>query len=443
MITKRKNSLFIIEKLKEVIFSKEIILKYRNNETDFTRKRKQPFGQMLLFMFNLVKKSLVIEIDNFVEFLNSKTESKDLKDFTKSAFVQKRLKINPEVFNHLSEVIVENTYVAGNSSIKFFKGFRLLAVDGSKITLPYSEDLKIVFGESKNNTNTSVVQGRASVLYDVLNGIALDTVLENLKIGERELALRHSFKWKKNDLIIYDRGYPSYDFIYEHINKDVDFVMRAATTQNKVVISFVSSGKKSSIVEIFPQERHCFKDKEYDKNSSIKVRLVRVDLANGEKEVLITSLFDSQKYPTKLFKELYFFRWGIETFYDELKNKIKLEYFTGYSKMSVLQDFYCAVFISNLQSIIVNDLKDELELKNQNTKLDYKINTNLSYGFLKNRVLELLFKDTALDVVFLELQTLFLKNTIPIRPERSNPRKVGKYRNRIRPFVLKNQRDAV
>ncbi len=152
MITKRKNSLFIIEKLKEVIFSKEIILKYRNNETDFTRKRKQPFGQMLLFMFNLVKKSLVIEIDNFVEFLNSKTESKDLKDFTKSAFVQKRLKINPEVFNHLSEVIVENTYVAGNSSIKFFKGFRLLAVDGSKITLPYSEDLKIVFGESKNNT---------------------------------------------------------------------------------------------------------------------------------------------------------------------------------------------------------------------------------------------------------------------------------------------------
>jgi len=82
-------------------------------------------------------------------------------------------------------------------------------------------------------------------------------------------------------------------------------------------------------------------------------------------------------------------------------------------------------------------------LKNQNTKLDYKKNTNLTYGFLKNKVLELLFNEGALEDVFLELQTLFLKNTVPIRPGRSNPRNVGKYRNRISPLVLKNQSDAV
>lgn len=157
----------------------------------------------------------------------------------------------------------------------------------------------------------------------------------------------------------------------------------------------------------------------------------------------MTSLLDNQKYPSKIFKELYFLRWKVETYYDELKNKIKVEYFTGYSKMSVLEDFFCAVFISNLQSIIVNDLQEELAVKNQNTKLDYKINANLIYGFLKNRVLELLFKEGALEDVYLELQTLFLKNTIPIRPDRNNPRNIGKYRNRIRPVVLKNQRDAV
>jgi hypothetical protein len=67
----------------------------------------------------------------------------------------------------------------------------------------------------------------------------------------------------------------------------------------------------------------------------------------------------------------------------------------------------------------------------------------LSYGFLKNRVLELLFKEGDLAAVLLELETLFLKNTIPVRPGRSNSRNVGKYRNRIRPFVLKNQRDAI
>jgi Transposase DDE domain len=429
--------------LKEEIFSKEIILKYRNSKTDFTRNRKQPFGQMLLFMFNLVKKSLVIEIDNFVQFLNSKTDSAEIKNFTKSAFVQKRMKINPEVFKHLSEVIVENTYVENNATIKLFEGFRLLAVDGSKVTLPYTEDLKKEFGESKNNTNTSVVQGRTSILYDVLNHIALDSVLANLGIGERELAIKHKFRWKKRDLIIYDRGCSSYDFKYEHIKEDVNFAIRANITHSKAVSSFVSSGKKSLVVDIFPQERHCFKDKPYNKETSIEVRLVRVNLLNGEIEVLMTSLLDSQKHPSKMFKELYFLRWGIETYYDELKNKIKLEYFTGYSKISVLQDFFCAVFISNLQSTIVNDLQEELAVKIQNTKLDYKINTNLTYGFLKNRFLELLFNEGALEDVFLELQTLFLKNTVTIRPGRSNHRNVGKYRNRIRPLVFKNQRDAV
>ena len=57
------------------------------------------------------------------------------------------MKINPEVFKHLSEVIIENTYIENNKTIKFFGGFRLLAVDGSKVTLPYSEDLKKEFGE--------------------------------------------------------------------------------------------------------------------------------------------------------------------------------------------------------------------------------------------------------------------------------------------------------
>jgi hypothetical protein len=175
----------------------------------------------------------------------------------------------------------------------------------------------------------------------------------------------------------------------------------------------------------------------------MKVRLIRIDLPSGEIEILMTSLLDSKKYPSTMFKELYFLRWGIETFYDELKNKLNLEYFTGYSTISIMQDFFCAIFISNLQSVIVNDLQEELKIKNQNTKLDYKINTNLSYGFLKNRIIELLFKEAPLEQVFNELETLFLQNTIPIRENRNNKRDVGKYRNRIRPLVLKNQKDAI
>ena len=292
--------------LREIIFSEQIISDYRMNEKDFTRKRKQPFGSVLLFMFNLLRKSLVVEIDNFMQYLNSKIDSESIQNFTSSAFVQKRKKIKPEVFKYLSQVIIENTYSDRNDGIKLCNGFRILAVDGSRITLPFTEELKKAYGESKNNTNTVVVQGRTSVLYDVLNHIALDAVLENLKIGERELALKHSNQWKKGDLIIYDRGYPSYDFKYEHIEGGVDYLIRANTTQYKAVKSFINSGKKSVVVEIFPQERHSFEGKKYNKNSGINIRLVRVDLPGGDIEILMTSLLDSRKYPTKMFKELYF-----------------------------------------------------------------------------------------------------------------------------------------
>ena len=38
---------------------------------------------------------------------------------------------------------------------------------------------------------------------------------------------------------------------------------------------------------------------------------------------------------------------------------------------------------------------------------------------------------------------LFIKELIPIRPNRSNGRNIGKYRRREKPKVTKNQKDAI
>jgi hypothetical protein len=194
---------------------------------------------------------------------------------------------------------------------------------------------------------------------------------------------------------------------------------------------------------MYPERDGPFKDKGYNRKSSIQVRLLRVELPGGETEILITTLLDSRKYPAKLFMKLYFMRWGVETFYDELKNKLKVEHFSGYSDITIQQDLYCAVFISNLQSVIVGSLKDELAVINQGRQHDYKVNANLSYGFLKNRVLELLYQKAPLDKVVSELEELFLKHTIPIRNNRRNERNTQKYRYMDKPFITKNQKDSL
>jgi hypothetical protein len=427
--------------VKNEVFSPFLKYEFRVSEKDFTRDRKQSFSTVLLLMINLLRKSLAIEIDNFVNFIYRGTFSQ--KTFTQSAFVQARKKIKPAVFKKLSQTIIDEFYTDNDEAIKLWQGFRLLAVDGSRITLPNTGELEAIYGPTKNQTKTKIVQARCSVLYDLENNYVIDAALAPLAKGERALAIPHLQYCQSDDLLIYDRGYPSYAFINEHINSGLNYLMRIKTTFSQTVIDFQKSKKKSQIVSLFPGKNTKLSNKSYDKNTPIKVRLIRVELSSGQVEILVTSLLESKAYPNKIFKALYAKRWAVETFYDEIKGKMKLEYFSGYSPESILQDFHATIFVSNIQTLIVGELEDEIALETQGRKYKYKVNKNLSYGFLKNRILDLFLTEKSITVVVSEIKKLFKKHLVPIRPNRTFDRKIGKYRARIKPKVTKNQRDAL
>ncbi|WP_183412159.1 IS4 family transposase [Microbacter margulisiae] len=413
-------------------------------ETDFTRNRKQSFHSAIVFMINFLTKSLSVEITNFISFIKYNMPGASINGITKSAFVQYRKKIKPEVFKSLSDSLIEEFYTDNDASIKLWNGFRLLAIDGSRLVLPDTQELESIYGKTRNQSETGVVQARISVLYDVLNRFAIDGVLAPLSTGESVLALNHLVFAKANDLIIYDRGYPSFNLIYEHFEKGVDFLIRVKADFSNLTREFYQSGLQSAIARMQPGKNIKLSDKPYSKNAFKEVRLVRVELPDGEIEILITSLFDSKKYPVSLFKELYFLRWGVETFYDELKNKIKIEHFSGYSEHCILQDFYAALFVSNVQSLIVGDINDELakESTKYQYQYQYKVNSNLSYGFLKDRIILLFFSEKDMDEIVSELKALFKKHTIPIRPNRRFERDTDKYRKRGKPKLLKNNKNT-
>jgi len=437
----KKTPQYILRLLREEIMSSELAQKYKISKADFTRNRKQTFSGTLLFMMNLLRKSLSLEIENFVCHLRSMLSQPLFESFTKSAFVQCRNKIDPEVFVHLSRKLTEEFYTDNDASIKLWQGFRLLAVDGSLMTLPNTKELALEFGTTKNQ-HTETLQARGSVLYDVLNGFVLDGQLSSFQIGERALALKHLDYGKENDLIIYDRGYSSFDLVFEHTERNIDFLMRVKIDFNNVTRAFYESGKEDETVKIYPRQDVKMEDGRYDKNTFLMVRLLRIELSSGETEILMTSLKDIVKYPHSIFKELYSLRWGVETLYDELKNKLKVELFSGYSKHSIFQDFYATLLVSNVQSLIVGEINEELK-KKKTTKYEYKVNNNLSYGFLKYRIISLLFSQESADDVFFELKGLFKRHLVPIRPDRKNHRDMKKYERRRLPKITKNLRDAI
>lgn len=438
----QKTPKIIFECLKNELYSIEIIDKFRVTKKDFTRVRKQTFSNTLLFMMNFLRKSLSLEIENFVKHVSSLKGVNLFDSFTKSAFGQCRNKINPLVFVYLNQTLTREFYTDNDDSIKLWKGFRLLAVDGSRLTLPSTEELKNYYGETKNQINTGVVQARVSVLYDVLNKYVLDGILSPLSNGEVVSAIKHLEHTKAKDLIIYDRGYPSFRLIYEHFSRSLDFVIRAKKDFNNEVIDFYASGLESKIIKIYPGKNTKITDKSYGYKTFETVRLIKVTLSNGEDEILITSLLDTEKYPSVIFKSLYFKRWSIETFYDEFKTKLKVENFSGYSKQSILQDFYAALFVSNIQTMLVEEINEELRNESK-TKYVYKVNNNLSYGILKDRIVTLFFSNTETDQILSELKQLLRKHIIPIRPDRKFERYKDKYRNRQRLKVTKNQKDTI
>lgn len=415
--------------------------RFRLEKTHFTRQKKIGFTTTLLLIINMLRKSLGLEIENFISYYNQ-DNSERLSIFTKSAFVQSRKKISPKVFSYLSNVIVEEFYTDNDLSVKLWKGFRLLAVDGSHLILPQTKELKEIYGVTTNQTKTEIVQARVSVLYDVLNNFVIDGQLSPLNIGEIQLAKNHLKATNQDDLIIYDRGYPSFDLVFEHLTQNRNFVIRVRLGFSTVVKDFVASKKTTQIVNIKPWANRDVSDKKYNRQTTVKVRLVLIILKDGTKEVLMTSLLNSKIYSSKLFKELYFKRWCVETFYDELKNKLKIEHFSGYSNQTILQDFNAALFVSNIQTLMVSEIQDELNKEN-NTKYQYKINTNLSYGFLKNRIIDLLSGHKDMDQVNIELKNIFKRHLIPIRPNRSNVRNTQKYRTISKPIVCKNRKDAL
>ena len=431
MKRKKKKSKRFINYIRNEIYSKQFLESNRKSDKDFTRKRKLTFPKIILFMFNSIKKSLQKELTEF--FLNFSNE----KNITNSAFCQSRMKLSHTAFIELNDGIIKEFYT--DNLFELRNGFRLLAIDGSRLQLPLSLELIEDFGFAENQGAVPVPMAQASYCYDLLNNMIINSEIDRYETSEYNLALKHLQKCQfEKDLLIYDRYYDGMWFMFYHILKKKDFIIRMARNSITEVQNFFGSDEESKIIEI--TKLHTDSQKQL-KNlnlefKSFKIRLVKVILDNGEVEVLATSLLDEKKYPNKEFKWLYGKRWGIETNFDHLKNHLMIEDFTGLSSLSVLQDFFVSMFMANMQQIFISEAQDELKDQKKDTEYEYKINKNLSFGFMKDRFVKILLDKNA-DRNIKDLKELFKINPSPIRKGRSFPRVFHQFRKK---FYIKKKR---
>lgn len=346
---------------------------------------------------------------------------------TASAYSQARYKLKHTAFIELNQEAVVKTLYSDND-YRTFWGFRVLAVDGSKLLLPDSEDVREEFGTiAWTSGKTTPQQGEypyalASVLYDVLNRVAIDARLGKATAYEVDLAVEHLAHTTAADLLIMDRNTPSYRMLAELTQHQRDFVIRCSAASFKEArLMLKGEGDDSQLVTLTPYGEQRREIKRLNLPSSLTVRLVRVRLSTGEWEVLVTSLLDEARYPSAEFLELYGLRWGIETFYGLLKTRLALENFSGTGAEAVKQDFHATVYLSGLESLLTDSAQAQLDAKN--TKHPQTVNRAVSFNAIKYQALDLLFSNEPSEPLLEKLTALFLSNPCLDRQHRNPPRK--------------------
>ena len=159
----------------------------------------------------------------------------------------------------------------------------------------------------------------------------------------------------------------------------------------------------------------------------IKMRVLKFQLDSGITEILITNIFD-ESFDVADFKVLYFKRWNIEVKYNELKNRLQVENFSGETPISIEQDFYATIYLSNMVALAKMDANAIIveQNKDKNLKYEYTVNTNILIGKLKNSLVSMLLEERPrkrskiLNMIMKEIS----RNIIPIRPGRSFKRRM-------------------
>lgn len=418
--------------MRNYLHSEEFINNNKIGPKAFLRRRLLTFPILFSFILNLLKKSIPKEQIAFCKNCGLPGT------FSRAAVTKARAKLSPKAFIEMNHVLIKEFY--NDNTFKKFHGLITMAVDGSTIELPIdSPEILNKYGCASNQTGSKVPIGRISSLYDVANGITWDANLAPYTSSERVLAIQHLESIKtfeidfKQLLIIFDRGYPSLALIVYLLENGINFLMRCSKQFLKEVNEVEKSGKRDTIIQISLKRatraaraelEELFPNINFNQTSSIRVTIVT--LSTGENEVLISSLLDKEKYPYRIFKELYFKRWGTEENYKFFKVSLEIENFSGKSCNSIEQDFHTTVLAANSQALLTLEAIEEINfnpnisVSSKSKKYAYTINKNIAREVLKHEfVAALLNTEISMEKFCKRIKSTMMQNLVPIRPGRN------------------------
>jgi hypothetical protein len=259
-----------------------------------------------------------------------------------------------QVFEHILEKAVRVAHDVWPDSAQYlWHGMSVYAVDGSKYDLPATSKLREEF-DPKSGFHYSgkghYPQCLVSTLYDVFRRLPIARTIVDINGSERKEARNLLPHVPPYGVVLYDRGYPGYEFIKEHCeNYQGYFICRCpAESTFPAVQSFIKSGKEEAIIWIDPSNKYQARVslKQRRKLKPIKLRVIKLRSPDGTISVLLTNLFGKRKFARDQIVTLYFRRWEIENYYRDEKIVLEIVKFHGKTPNSICQELFAAMILS-------------------------------------------------------------------------------------------------
>jgi len=202
----------------------------------------------------------------------------------------------------------------------FYKGMRLMGIDGVVFNLPDRPANDTTFGRPSGGDRGegAFPQLRKVSLVELGTHVEVAFVAKPITTGEQTVLpalLKHV---PEDALLLEDRGFFSYEHWKLAISRGTRLLVRVKNNLILRPIRELSDG--SYLAKIYPRPY----DREKDRNG-IVVRVIRYKLddpqrvGHDEEHVLMTNLLDEELYPAEELIALYHERWEEELVFDEQK----------------------------------------------------------------------------------------------------------------------------
>jgi hypothetical protein len=346
----------------------------------------------------------------------------DLEKLDPSAMTHARKRLQRDVMTTLAAQTCAKTKEA---DLTKWKKFRLLAIDGTTVSMPRESELFEHFGAHHARTTTvRYPLGTIVFLITVDASLILDWNFGAYDPGEDKTSRPLLSHLGPEDLLLADRGFAGSPTLARVLARDADFLMRKNARLKIEYLPVIEKLGRNDFITEIPMNKPARK---LDPSLPEKVR-VRIFKAfwktpAGEKvaDWFVTSLIDRKRFKRNVMAKLYHRRWQVETSYLEFKQTFHADVLRSKTVDNIHKEFTAHVLAYQLVRLLI--LEAAKKHKKKATRISFVNAARWVVSFSTRMAVERAWR---LPLLYQRLLDAIASSEIDVRPGRLEPRAVSR-----------------